>query len=214
MEIHFFTVGPFQEHTYILSDPDTASAIIVDPGGFENEKVLAYLKERDLKVKSIYSTHGHIDHIAGAYDLQKTLEAPYYLNKNDEYLLENLETICKYFGFPNVTRPTVAGTIQAGTDISFGAQTLEVIETPGHTPGGVCFYTPGDVFVGDTLFYGSVGRTDLPGGNTETLISAIQSKLLILPGQTRVHCGHGPKTTIQREKDRNPFLAKGHRQYF
>ncbi|MBI4040513.1 MAG: MBL fold metallo-hydrolase [Deltaproteobacteria bacterium] len=210
MNIHSFTVGPFQEHTYILWDEVSKDAIVIDPGG-ENDKVRAYLKEHELKLSAIYSTHGHIDHIAGAHELSKLYEVPYYLNKNDEFLLEDLPTICKYFGFPEVIKPKVAGTVQAGDLIKVGKHELKILETPGHTPGGVCFLGEKDIFVGDTLFYGSIGRTDLPGGNTDLLLSSIQTQLLTLPGDVCVHCGHGSKTTIEREKERNPFLKRGSR---
>ena len=206
MDIYHFTVGPFLEHTYILSDPKTKEALVIDPGG-ENEKVLGYLKEKDLHLIGIFSTHGHIDHIAGAHDLRAVTKASYRLNERDHYWLDNLSQISIYFGMPPVSKPIVDASIEEGQELTLGNTKISVIATPGHTPGGVCFLTEGNIFVGDTLFDGSIGRTDLPGGDHKELIHSIKTKLLTLEDKLLVHCGHGPTTTIQKERRTNPFFV-------
>ena len=212
MKIQRFTVGPFLEHTYILSDAKSREAYVIDPGGW-NEKALKYIQENQLHLKAIMSTHGHIDHIAGAYDLRKATEAPYRLSQKDDYLLQNLDRIVSYFGFPKIEKPIVDETLKEGDVLELGESKIQVVETPGHTPGGVCFLIENHIFVGDTLFNGSVGRTDLPGGNHDQLIESIQKKLLILDADLTVYCGHGLDTTIGNEKKNNPFLVKGHSQF-
>ncbi|HBQ21094.1 MAG: hypothetical protein A2Z91_09605 [Deltaproteobacteria bacterium GWA2_38_16] len=212
MNIHCFTVGPFLEHTYIVSDPESKEAIVIDPGG-ENEKILKYLKEKELHLKGIYSTHGHIDHVAGAYELHQLTQIPYRLNVKDKFLLDELPTISAYFGFSDIKIPVIHSTIEEGETIELGKQKINVIATPGHTPGGLCYFTEGNILVGDTLFQGSIGRTDLPGGNHEELLQSIKTKLLTLDDKLTVFCGHGPKTTIGREKEFNPFLIKGHSRF-
>ncbi|MBI2645611.1 MAG: MBL fold metallo-hydrolase [Deltaproteobacteria bacterium] len=194
MDIHHFTVGPFLEHTYILSDPKTKEALVIDPGG-ENEKILKYLKEKDLHLIGIFSTHGHIDHIAGAYELREMTKASYRLNERDHYWLDNLSQMSIYFGMPPVLRPVVDASVEEGQELTLGNTKISVIATPGH------------IFVGDTLFDGSIGRTDLPGGNHKELIHSIKTKLLTLDDKLIVHCGHGPETTIQKERSTNPFLV-------
>lgn len=208
MNIYFFTVGPFAEHTYILSDEDTKEAYLIDPGG-ENEKVLSYLKKTGLKVKALLVTHGHIDHVAGAAELQKNLEAPLWMSAKDQYLLDLLPKISSYFGFSSVPVPNIDRSLLGGEWIDFGDTKIEVIATPGHTPGGLCYRIGNDIFVGDTLFDGSIGRTDLPGGNVDELIQSIKTKLLTLDESLVVHCGHGLNTTIRKEKKTNPFLTHG-----
>lgn len=208
LDIHHFTVGPFLEHTYIVSDFETKSAYVIDPGG-ENEKILKYLKEKDLRVLEILSTHGHIDHICGAYGLREATKAMYRLNERDNYWLKDLERVGSYFGLSEVQTPIVDSSVESGEVLPLGDRKLSVISTPGHTPGGLCFLIDGNIFVGDTLFHDSIGRTDLPGGNYDELIESIKTKLLALDDKLIVHCGHGPKTTIERERTKNPFLTKG-----
>lgn len=208
MNIYFFTVGPFAEHTYILSNEETKEAYLIDPGG-ENEKVLSYLKKTGLRVKALLVTHGHIDHVAGAAELQKNLEAPLWMSAKDQYLLDLLPKISSYFGFSSVPVPNIDQSLLGGEWIDFGEAKIEVIATPGHTPGGLCYRIENDIFVGDTLFDGSIGRTDLPGGNYDELIQSIKTKLLTLDESLVVHCGHGPSTTLRKEKKTNPFLSHG-----
>ena len=213
MEIRHFTVGPFQEHTYVLSDPISQEAFVIDPGGW-SQATLTYVAEQKLQVKAIISTHGHIDHIAGAYELREKLKVPYWLHEKDLYLLENLDLICSYFGFPKIERPVVDGHIKEGQILMVGDHEIKIIGTPGHTPGGLCFLTEKEIFVGDTLFQGSIGRTDLPGGNYKQLLASIQNKLLILSDDIKVYCGHGPTTTIGDEKLSNPFLTGEAAEFF
>jgi len=213
LNITHFTVGPFLEHTYVVSDPDTKEALIIDPGGW-NGKVLSYLKKENLKVKEIVSTHGHIDHIAGAWDLRQKTEATYRIHAQDESWLERLGSISAYFGFPDVKKPVIDSYLKEGDILRVGPYEIRVIETPGHTQGGVCFVTEGNIFVGDTLFQGSIGRTDLPGGDYDQLVQSINKRLMTLDEKLIVHCGHGEKTTIGQEKKTNPFLKGGNAAFF
>ncbi len=208
MNVHHFTVGPFLEHTYILSDEKTKEAYIVDPGG-ENEKVISYLSKHGLRVKALLSTHGHIDHVAGAAELRKQLEVSLWMSAADQYLLDMLPKISSYFGFSSVPIPKIDRSLSHGERLDFGEVEIQVIATPGHTPGGLCYLIGKDIFVGDTLFDGSIGRTDLPGGSYDELIQSIKTKLLVLDENLIVHCGHGPNTTIRKEKKTNPFLTHG-----
>src|SRR3989338_6201571 len=153
MNIHCFTVGPFLEHTYIVSDPESKEAIVIDPGG-ENEKILKYLKEKELHLKGIYSTHGHIDHVAGAYELHQLTQIPYRLNVKDKFLLDELPTISAYFGFSDIKIPVIHSTIEEGETIELGKQKINVIATPGHTPGGIRYFKVllvGPIFLGEIM---------------------------------------------------------------
>lgn len=204
MKLEGFAVGPFQVNTYVLWDEDTLETYIIDPGG-ENHRVLEVLEKNKLKLKGIINTHGHIDHIAGVPELQKQLDAPFYIHEDDIPLLEHGKEAAQMFGVQFTGNPKVEGTLKDGQILKLGNNKIEVIHTPGHSPGGVCFKLDQDIFVGDTLFSGSIGRTDLPGGSYEQLMDAIYSKLLVLDDNMRVFPGHMGSTTIGNEKKFNPF---------
>ncbi len=206
MIIEMFSVGPFMENTYVVADEKTGQAIIVDPGG-ENHKILAYLEEKQLKATAIVCTHGHIDHIAGVVELRKALDVPFLIHKADEILVRHAPESARMFGMQMDEVPEIDGYIEEGKAVELGDITLEVLHTPGHSAGGVCIKGNGFVLAGDTLFNMSVGRTDLPGGSYETLIRSIHEKLMTLPDETEVYCGHGPATTIGFERENNPFLG-------
>ncbi len=207
--IKVIPVGALQENTVIVIDDDTKEAIIVDPGA-EGDKILKYLK--DYKPVAIVNTHGHRDHVGQVGYLKEKLNIPFYMNKKDEFLINN--DVFPGFGemIGAYECPNPDFDLKEGDTIKFGNTELKVIETPGHTPGGVCLYDEKNkiLIAGDTLFNGSVGRTDLPGGNAKELMNSLK-KLTELPEETVVICGHGGNTTIGKEKKSNPYITGIHR---
>lgn len=211
MHIHHFTFNPFQQNTYVAYN-DQKEAMIIDPGCYseEEEKDLKdFIKTNSLMVKLVVNTHLHIDHIFGNAFVENTFNVKASANKEDEFLLKNTESQASMFGLTlrHATKP-LGSYLEDGQTISLGQDTFEILHIPGHSPGGIALYNPKEnlVFVGDSLFQNSIGRTDLLKGNYQTLIESIQNKLLTLPENTTVYCGHGPTTTIGLEKANNPFL--------
>ncbi len=200
-------VGLLQCNCSILGDEATREAIVVDPGD-EIGRIAASLKEHQLTVKAIVITHAHIDHIAGAQKLKALTGAPVYLNPDDEELAQMLDVQATWLGVQKPDPVEIDSPAADGTSLTLGAAAIHLIHTPGHTQGSVCLYIPSEnkLIAGDTLFRDSIGRTDLPGGDTRKLLSSVKTRLLVLPEQTLVFPGHGPSTTIGREKDHNPFL--------
>jgi hydroxyacylglutathione hydrolase len=200
-------VGLLQCNCSILGDETAREAIVVDPGD-EIDRIVASLEEHQLKVKAIVITHAHIDHIAGAQKLKTLTGAPVYLNPNDVELMEMLDVQASWLGIEKPEQPEIDTQAADGTSLTLGATPIHLIHTPGHTQGSICMYMPSEnkLIAGDTLFRDSVGRTDLPGGNTRKLLSSVKTRLLVLPEETIVVPGHGPSTTIGREKEHNPFL--------
>jgi len=202
------TVGALQCNCSILGDETSGEAIVVDPGD-DIPRILAVLARHKLTVKQILITHAHIDHIAGAARLKAVTGAPILYNQNDLPLVKMMDMQAGWLGIatPDVRPPD--DTLEDGRIISITGLTGSILHTPGHTQGSVCLYIPAHklLLAGDTLFAGSVGRTDLPGGNGAALIRSIHSKFLPLPDSTVVIAGHGPKTTIGAERKTNPFLV-------
>lgn len=200
-------VGPLQCNCSIFGDEGTHEAIVVDPGD-EIEKIIEILDRHGLKVKAIAVTHAHIDHVAGAHKLRSLSGAPVYMNENDRQLLDMLDVQAAWLGMKPSPCTEVDVTAGDGTVLHLGEAEFQVIHTPGHTQGSLCLLIPSEqkLIAGDTLFRDSIGRTDLPGGNTRQLLSSIKTHLLDLPENTIVIPGHGPNTSIGREKERNPFL--------
>lgn len=200
-------VGMLQCNCSVIGDEQTREAIVVDPGD-EIERIVAVLAEHQLKVKAIVITHAHIDHIAGAKKLKALTQAPVYLNPDDDELAAALDVQARWLGVPTPERVEVDTPAEDGVSLQLNARELQILHTPGHTQGSLCLYIPAErkLLAGDTLFRDSVGRTDLPGGNTRKLMSSIKTRLLVLPDETIVVPGHGPNTTIGRERERNPFL--------
>lgn len=190
---------------YILGCEDTGEAAVIDPGD-EADRILIKLSEARLKVKYLINTHGHFDHVAANKRMKEITDADLLIHPEDAPMLAELNKAAASFGLSAENSPDADRHINDGDEISFGSITLKVIHTPGHSRGGICLYTPGYLFVGDTLFAGSIGRTDLPGGSYDTLIASIKEKLLVFDDNTIVYPGHGPETTIGREKKINPFL--------
>ncbi len=203
MDINSLTVSMFATNCYIVSCPDTREALIIDPGA-EGKSIIALVDRLGLKVKYIINTHAHVDHIGANGKLKQEYSVPILLNRKDLELYQNpgfgLKLILKKQPFPDQF-------LAEGDEVSFGNLKLQVLETPGHTEGGICLLGSGAVFCGDTLFAGSIGRTDLAGGTYESLIESIESKLLTLPPETKVYPGHGPATTVKAEASGNPFLT-------
>ncbi|MEK7854390.1 MAG: MBL fold metallo-hydrolase, partial [candidate division NC10 bacterium] len=192
--------------SYLLADEVTREAALFDPG-MESEAVADVLARERLTVTAIINTHGHFDHVFGnAYFKAKT-GAPLLMHRADLDLVKRLEEQSLYFGFRATPSPPPDRFLEEGDEVRVGGIRLRVLHTPGHSPGGICLVTDGTAFVGDTLFAGSIGRTDLPGGSAETLLTSIREKLLTLPDDTVIYPGHGPATTIGHERRHNPFLT-------
>lgn len=200
-------VGLLQCNCSIFGDEQTREAIVIDPGD-EVEKITAVLDRHKLKVTAIVITHGHIDHVMGASKLRVLTGAPVYMNENDAMLLDHLDVQASWLGMDAPKRPEVDSNAADGTTLTLGQARFEVLHTPGHTPGSSSLWIASEnkLIAGDTLFRDSIGRTDLPGGNHRQLLHSIKDRLLDLPADAEVIPGHGPKTTIGREREFNPFL--------
>jgi hydroxyacylglutathione hydrolase len=212
MILESFPVGPLRCNCTILGDEITHEAVVVDPGDNIPE-ILSRLQKHGLTLRQIIITHAHIDHVGGAALLRKATGAPVFLNQKDLGLLGMMEIQAGWLGVP--TPEVVPPDASADDGLSVGLVTLpaEVLHTPGHTPGSICLYFPAQhlLLAGDTLFAGSIGRTDLPGGDGRRILRSLRERLLVLPDATRVLPGHGPETTIGEEKQSNPFLQPGFR---
>ncbi|MDL2215391.1 MBL fold metallo-hydrolase [Dysgonomonas sp. OttesenSCG-928-M03] len=211
MEIKIFEFNPIAENTYVLYD-DSHECVIIDAGCFypdEERGLLNFILNNDLVVKSLLNTHLHFDHVLGNAFVHEQFHVKPIANEKDEFLLEAMPAQLRMFGFPEVPpSPGIGKYIKENDVIEFGNQKLIVLEVPGHSPGSVAFYSPQSecVFVGDVLFRGSIGRTDLAGGDQEQLLESIRTKLFTLPPETVVYSGHGAMTTIREEIKSNPFF--------
>lgn len=212
MLIEKMALGPFQCNCSILACETTKEAIVVDPGA-DADRILRSLRENGWKPKYLVHTHAHLDHVGATEGLHHSTRAEVCLHREDAFLYDNVAMQAALFRLPSFTVPAVTQWIEDRDVLSFGNYKMEVLHTPGHTPGSVSFYVPTEtgaqVFTGDTLFMGSIGRTDLWGGDMPTLLHSIQDKLLELGDAAVVHPGHGPETTIGDEKRHNPFLRRG-----
>jgi hydroxyacylglutathione hydrolase len=204
-----FPVGPLQCNCSVIGDPTTREAIVIDPGD-DIERVIAALDKHKLTVKQIVITHAHIDHVGGAMRLKKLTGAPILLNENDATLLRMLDIQAAWVGMKSPGAVSIDSSLNNGDRVSAGDLIGNVIHTPGHTEGSVCIYFPAQrkLIAGDTLFAGSIGRTDLPGGSMEKIMRSLHQDVLALPDETLVVPGHGELTTIGEERATNPFLQK------
>lgn len=210
IEIKSFTFNPFAENTYVLHDSATGEAVVIDPGCYEQEEKAQldrYIDSQKLKVVKLLNTHGHIDHVLGNAHVKEKYGVRLYIHQEDEATQRAVETYAPVYGFPGYSPASPDEFLQEGEKVTFGDSSLEVLFVPGHAPGHIAFFNEDQKFCinGDCLFQGSIGRTDLPGGNFETLLQSIRQKLFKLPDETTVYCGHGPETTIGHEKKHNPF---------
>jgi hydroxyacylglutathione hydrolase len=200
-------VGPLQCNCSILGDETSREAIVVDPGD-DIPRIMALIAKHSLTVKQILITHAHIDHIAGAHRLKRLTGAPVLYNQNDMPLVKMMDVQATWLNIPTPTVENPDDTLDDGKLIAITGLSGSILHTPGHTEGSVCLYLPTHTLLlaGDTLFAGSVGRTDLPGGNMQKLLTSIHDRLLALPDEVTVIPGHGPATTIGSERTSNPFL--------
>lgn len=212
LSIHRFTFNPYEENTYLLID-DEGHCAIVDPGCYtqtEQEALTQYITDQNLKVTLLLNTHGHIDHMLGNRFVVDTYKVPFWTHQNVIPELEATQAYGAMFGLNPAPSPMPDRTIEGGSTIEIGAESLEVYFTPGHSPGHISFFhrPSGQLFSGDVLFKGSIGRWDLPGGNYETLIHSIFTALLPLGTDVIVYPGHGPETTLGQEMQHNPYILQ------
>lgn len=205
-----FTFNAFQENTYLVYD-DKGEAIIFDPGNSnntENSLVKNFIEEKKLCLSRLILTHAHLDHVLGNRFISDNYGLLPEVNENDLFLIEGMMQTANLYGVPAEESPMPEKFIHEGDKIKLGEYTFDCLHTPGHSPGSICFYNEQNKFaiVGDVLFYGSIGRTDLPRGNHEDLLNSIREKLFVLPDDVKIYSGHGPSTSIGFEKNNNPFF--------
>ncbi len=200
-------VGPLQCNCSVIGDEATREAMVIDPGD-DIEDVLALVRKHNLQVKQIVITHAHIDHVGGAMKLRAATGAPILLNQNDYELLKMLDVQASWIGVADPGKVEIDQSLGQSDTVAAGSLKAEVLHTPGHTEGSICLYFPLEkkLIAGDTLFAGSIGRTDLPGGSFDKIIHSLREKVLALPDETVVVPGHGSLTTIGEERESNPFL--------
>jgi len=203
------SVGPLQCNCSVIGDESSHEGMVIDPGD-DIDDVLALVRKHNLQVKQIVITHAHIDHIGGAMKLRAATGAPILLNQNDYALLKILDVQANWIGVPTPEKVEIDRSVTTGETVSAGSHTAEILHTPGHTEGSICLYFAAEkkLIAGDTLFAGSIGRTDLPGGSMQKIMRSLHGTVLALPDETVVVPGHGELTTIGDERKSNPFLVK------
>lgn len=211
IQVKSFTCNPYQENSYLLFD-ETLECVIIDPGmytGDEQNALLKFIAEKKLKPVLLLNTHCHIDHVLGNKFIYETYGLLPQFHQGEEFMLNSVVAYAPQMGIRYEVSPSAEVFLPESGTIEFGNSKLQIIFAPGHSPGHLCFYSAEDNFIigGDVLFYQSIGRTDLPGGNHPQLIKNIKEKLLILPEDCKVYSGHGPATSIGFEKQNNPFLT-------
>ena len=207
MIVQMLTVGPFQENCYVVGDENTGTGALIDPGD-EASRIAIAVEQTDLEISQIIVTHAHIDHVGAIAQLVDEYACPVLMHEEAEAMLQTVPQQAVMMGMRFGKVPTVDRNISDHEVVEVGPLRLHALYTPGHAPGHLSFLAEdeGIVFSGDALFAGSIGRTDLPGGSMELLMRSIEERLLPLPDETRVLSGHGPQTTIERERMTNPFL--------
>ncbi len=207
MNIKIYHTGPLEVNTYLLTDEESKEAVLIDVGG-SFSKIKNDIDELGYKLKFILNTHGHFDHLFGEKEVNQLCpDIPVYLHKNDYHHIENMSKEMKYFGLTDNSEPLkITEFIDENTNLSLGKNKITILYTPGHSQGSLSYYIDGKLFSGDALFQRSIGRTDLFGGDFDTLINSIKTKLLTLNDETTVYPGHGPCTTIRDEKKYNVYL--------
>jgi hydroxyacylglutathione hydrolase len=213
LKIQSFEFNPFQENTYVVYD-ETKECVIIDPGCYDKEEeqiLTTFIEANELQVTMLLNTHCHVDHVLGNWFVKKKYGVNLYIHQNEEIVLKAVKVYAPNYGMHQYQEAEPDGFLQENQSIKFGNQSLLVLFVPGHAPGHVAFYSVAEkqLLSGDVLFYNSIGRTDLPGGNYATLIESIHKKVFILPEEVVVHPGHGPVTSVGYEKKTNPFCAVG-----
>jgi len=198
-------VGMIQANCYLLGDEKTGEAVVIDPGG-DVPVILRALEARKLKPVAILATHGHFDHVEGLAAMKRATNAPILLHRGDLPLIQGMTVQGQLFGLRVEAAPPPDRFVTEGDTLVVGGHTVSVLHTPGHSPGSVCFKVDKKIFVGDLLFAGSIGRTDLQGGDYDTLLRSVRDKIFTLPDDTTVYPGHGPETSVGFEKRTNPFF--------
>lgn len=206
MRVRRLTVGPFQANCYIVGPSRSGEALVIDPGD-EGERIRSALEATGGTPAAILLTHAHLDHIGAVAHLKRAFDVPVYLHRSDLPLYERAAEQGAAFGLAVDPPPPPDRELAGSGTLEVGGFTFELRHTPGHSPGSVTLVADGLAFVGDCVFAGSIGRTDLPGGDADTLMEAILTRIVSLPGSTTLHSGHGPETTVAREAATNPFLA-------
>ena|SRR5438270_9250355 len=203
-----FPVGPLQCNCSIVGDEVTREAMVIDPGD-DIDDVLSLVRNHTLQVRQIIITHAHIDHVGGAMKLRAATGAPILLNQNDYALLKMLDMQAAWIGVPSPGKVEIDRSVTSGETVSAGSHAAQILHTPGHTEGSICLYFEPEkkLIAGDTLFAGSIGRTDLPGGSMQKIMRSLHDTVMALPDETVVIPGHGPLTTIGEERESNPFLT-------
>ena len=214
MELKIFVFNPFQVNTYLIYDR-SGECIIIDAachGEKECSLITRFIESNQLIPKALLNTHAHVDHICGNNYMFEQYDLPLFMHGEDIFLIRSAVQHGQFFGFDIEQPPEPTGLLNDGDQFSFGQSSLVIRHAPGHSPGSLLFYSQPDKFIisGDVLFSGSIGRTDLPKGSFKTIIESISSKILTLPGDTIVYPGHGDPTTIEKEKEFNPFLQTGY----
>jgi glyoxylase-like metal-dependent hydrolase (beta-lactamase superfamily II) len=205
LELTVLPVGPLQTNAYLLAAPAAGEAMLVDPGE-EPTRLLANLADSNCRLTQLVCTHGHFDHVMAAAAVQEAHDLPLRCHPLDAQLIRRMPEIQSAYGFPGTPVPRVEDSLSDGVTLTLGRVELTVRHVPGHSPGHVMIGWEGHVLVGDCIFAGSIGRTDLPGGSFADLERSIQERIYTLPDNTRLHPGHGPETTVGREKQQNPFV--------
>ena len=206
--VHQLSVGPLQVNCFVVACQRTREAMVIDPGE-DGPRILQLAESNGYQVKKIVNTHGHFDHIGANQPVKEATGAVLMMHEADLPLLQNARNHAQAYGLTVSPSPDPDKFLNEGDVFSVGEQSFSIFHVPGHSPGSICLLSDGHLFVGDVLFAGSVGRTDLPGGDFDALIEGVREKLFRLPAETIVHPGHGPDTTIGREKHTNPFVGDG-----
>lgn len=212
LHIKTFTFNAFQENTYLVYD-EFGNGVLIDPGCFESEErneLESFILNQKIQLSQVLNTHCHIDHVLGNTWAKRKFDIPLHIHRQEINVLKSVEVYAPNYGFKGYEPSEADNFLEEGENICIGKEVMKILFVPGHAPGHVVFYheKTSSCIAGDTLFHSSIGRTDLPGGNHELLISKIKSELLTLPDETLIFPGHGPKTTILHEKSYNPFVGK------
>ncbi len=206
--IHQLSVGPLQVNCFLVACRKTRAAIVIDPGE-EGSRILHLARSEGYEISKVVNTHAHFDHIGANQQIVEATGAELMLHAADLPLLQNARNHAEIYGLTVAPSPLPDRLLDQGDTFEVGELSFRVFHVPGHSPGGICLLSEGHLFVGDVLFAGSIGRTDLPGGDFDALVEGVRERLFSLPDETIVHPGHGPDTTIGRERRTNPFVGDG-----